>query len=154
MPVTLKFASVVVLLTFLSQGQFVLAQSAGNQTGQSQNGASDAAPAGPRGGGQVAPGGPATTPLEIALTGCLRRTGADNGFYLADQNGTTWKLTSDSVQLSEHMNQSVTVSGKPIRTPRHQETFSPQAGQTTGSSESQPILRVLSITVLSRSCTR
>lgn len=96
-------------------------------------------------------GGTVTPPIQIALTGCLRRTGADNAFYLADRNGTTWKLVSDSVPLSEHMNQSVTVTGKVLRTPKQPEGSTQQSGGTTASG---PELRVLTIQTLSPSCTR
>ena len=37
-----------------------------------------------------------TPPLQIAVSGCLKRE-ADGGYYIADKNGTTWKLTPNGV---------------------------------------------------------
>ena len=101
------------------------------------------------------PGGVVTNPLQIAVTGCLQRGGESGGYYISDQNGTTWKLTSSTVNLAEHLSHSVMVTGKPIATPQQQgNNGDGQGGKTEGGSKPQPSLRVLTLKMLSPSCTR
>ena len=44
-------------------------------------------------------GGTMTPPLQIAVIGCLKRE-VGGGYYIADKNGTTWKLTPNGVNLA------------------------------------------------------
>jgi hypothetical protein len=101
----------------------------------------------------ASPGGIMTTPLQILVTGCLKRGNQAGEYYLSDQNGTIWKLTSTSVNLAEHVQHSVTVTGKPISNPQPP-ADNGQAGKTQDSSKPQPGLRVLTLKMLSSSCTR
>ncbi|MGB8889695.1 MAG: hypothetical protein WCC87_23430 [Candidatus Korobacteraceae bacterium] len=101
----------------------------------------------------ASPGGTVTTPLQVAVTGCLRRGGESGGYYISDQNGTTWKLTSSSVNLAEHVQHSVMVTGKPIANTQEQGSNN-QGSKTEAGSKAQPSLRVLTLKVLSPSCTR
>ena len=111
-------------------------------------------------GGQSDTNPPATTnpprimspPIQIVVTGCLKQ-GNEGGFRLTDQNGTSWRLTSNSVALVEHLNQSVTVTGKPGTPPQQQEANSP-ARTTESGGKPAPGLRVLNLKLLSNSCTR
>jgi hypothetical protein len=113
------------------------AQSEGAQPGQSS----------PNPPGMVSP------PIQILVSGCLKR-GSDGGYYLSDRNGTTWQLTSDKVNLAEHVMHAVTVTGKPGGIPKQPETGN-QPGQPAQSSGSpSPGLRVLTLKMLSNSCTR
>ncbi len=93
-----------------------------------------------------------TPPLQILVSGCLKRGNQSGEYYLSDQNGTIWKLTSSSVNLAEHVQHSVTVTGKPISNPQPP-ADNGQAGKTE-SSNPQPGLRVLTLKMLSSSCTR
>jgi hypothetical protein len=128
--------SVLVTLAVLSLGLSLRAQLGGTQYGQS-------ATNGP---------GPISPPIQIAVTGCLKR-GNEGGYRLTDQNGTTWQLTSETVNLAEHLNHVVTVTGKPAPTPKQQEANS-QSGTTEAGSRPSPGLRVLTLKMLSNSCTR
>jgi hypothetical protein len=103
--------------------------------------------------GQASPGGAVTTPLQVAVTGCLKRGGESGGYYISDRNGTTWKLTSSSVNLAEHVYHSVIVTGKPIANPQQQGN-NQAGGETEEGSKPQPSLRVLTLKMLSPSCTR
>lgn len=94
------------------------------------------------GGGQdmqsgVNPGGSVTNPLQIAVTGCLKR-GAGGEYYIADKNGTTWKLVPNGVNLGEHVNHSVMVTGKPA-------TNAEQQGSNEQGGKPQVGLRVLTV---------
>jgi hypothetical protein len=44
------------------------------------------------------------------LTGCLQSNGG-NEYKLLAQNGSTWEIRSDSVDLASHVGQTVTVTG-------------------------------------------
>lgn len=90
------------------------------------------------------PGGSVTNPLQIAVTGCLKR-GAGGEYYIADKNGTTWKLVSNGVNLGEHVNHSVMVTGKPA-------TNAEQQGSNEQGGKPQVGLRVLTVKTVSLSC--
>ena len=128
--------SVLVILAVLSLVLSIQAQSSATPGGQS-----DTNP--PR---TISP------PIQIAVTGCLKRSN-EGGYRLTDQNGTTWLLTSDKVNLAEQLNHSVTVTGKPVTTPK-QEASGQQGGTAEGASKRTPGLRVLTLNMLSNSCTR
>jgi len=91
-------------------------------------------------------------PIQIAVTGCLKRSN-EGGYRLKDRNGTTWQLTSDTVDLHDHLNHVVTVTGKPAPTPQP-EANNPQDGTAATASKPSPGLRVLTLKMLSNSCTR
>src|SRR5271170_5912319 len=61
---------------------------------------------------QQSPPGVATPPIQIAVSGCLKR-GPDGGYYVSDKSGITWQLSSTMVNLSEHVMHAVIVTGKP-----------------------------------------
>ena len=82
---------------------------------------------------------------QVQASGCLRR-GNDGGYYLKDRNGLTWVLSSSTVDLSQHIMHSVSITGKITK---------PQTGDTDSSGgKPSPSLEVLTLTVLSPSCTR
>src|ERR1017187_3964843 len=53
----------------------------------------------------------ASTHHMINVTGCLKKGSEPVGYYITDQNGTTWELSSKTVDLSEHVNHVVSVAG-------------------------------------------
>lgn len=93
----------------------------------------------------------ATPPIQIAATGCLRR--GPDGYYLADRDGNTWQLSSTKIDLSAHVMHVVTVTGKPagLTQPPSQ---SSQSSGNQGKGSSQHALQVLTLKMLSNSCTR
>lgn len=95
----------------------------------------------------------ATPPIQILVSGCLKR-GHDGGYYISDRNGTTWALSSTKIDLSEHVMHAVTVTGKPagLTQPLPQSNQSGNAESSGGSS--QRGLQVLTLKMLSNSCTR
>ena len=122
------FNAGLLLLLILFAATALRAQSAGMQAVQSS--------------GATRPTAPAS---QVHATGCLRR-GNDGGFYLKDHNGQTWVLSSSTVDLSQHIMHSVSIMGE-IMKPQNQET-EPESGKP-------PLrLQVLSLTMLSPSCTR
>ena len=45
------------------------------------------------------------------LTGCLRKGDSANEYSLVGQNGSTWELKSDSIDLASHVGHTVTITG-------------------------------------------
>jgi hypothetical protein len=92
-------------------------------------------------------------PHQLAVTGCLKRGNEAGTFMLTDQNGKTWSLVPDSsgIDLSKNIFQVVTIGAKEVPLPQQHD-----AGQTTENSQnvSRVGLRVISLDVVSRSCTR
>ncbi len=92
----------------------------------------------------------ATPPIQILVSGCLRR-GHDGGYYISDRNGITWALSSTAVDLSAQVMHAVTVTGKPAGLTQPP----PQSSQPSGNAASSPHgLQVLTLKILSNSCTR
>jgi hypothetical protein len=86
-------------------------------------------------------------PIQVAVTGCLKR-GNEGGFRIT-QNGTTWRLIAKDVDLAGQLNHVVTVTGKLAPLP-------PQPGENSENEAGNPShgLRVLTLKMLSNSCTR
>ena len=76
-------------------------------------------------------------PIQLLLTGCLKRA-----------NGITWLLSSKSVDLAAQLNHSVTVTGKPTVVAKEQAKDQANDGSSVRS------LQVLTVKMLSNSCTR
>jgi hypothetical protein len=95
----------------------------------------------------------ATPPIQILVSGCLRR-GNDGGYYIADRNGVTWKLSSTTVDLSAHVMHAVTVTGKPAGLTQPPPTANQQDGNAESNGSSPHGLQVLTLKMLSNSCTR
>jgi|HubBroStandDraft_1064217.scaffolds.fasta_scaffold436425_2 hypothetical protein len=78
------------------------------------------------------------------LTGCLKK--GPNVYSLTDENGKMWELSSKTVQLEPHVNQTVTVTGTV-----------PQRPKSTGASgdsspENEYRLRVTSLKTVNEGC--
>ena len=97
--------------------------------------------------------GRVTNPLQISLTGCLKRNAATRSYTLSDQNGNLWELRSSSVDLSAQVNHSVVVTGKPGTGQPPPSDGQPAQGSQAGD-QPKDVLRVLTVRMLSPSCTR
>jgi hypothetical protein len=98
-------------------------------------------------------GGFATPPIQVEVTGCVKR-GVNGGYYIKDQNGHVWGLVSSKVNLSGQVEHSVSITGKPAALLHPQET-QPESGQQTGTEGNHSTnLQVLTLKMLSPSCTR
>ena len=93
-----------------------------------------------------------THPLLVNVTGCLKRSSQTGGFYVADQNGRTWELTSKKVDLAKHVFHTVSVSGHPSPGSKTQEGKSEQGQKPEGSQIFG--LDVTELEMVSDSCTR
>jgi len=79
----------------------------------------------------------------MALRGCLKHVANGDGYYIADEEGRTWRLVANGVNLAEHVNQRVMLTGKP-------DSPQPQMGRAV--KELQLSMRVLTVKTLSPSC--
>jgi hypothetical protein len=126
------FRAALLALALLSLSPSLCAQAAATQSGQPQT---------------TPHHWTASPPIQIAATGCLRR-GNQGGYFLTDQDGNTWKLSSKTVDLGAQVNHAVTIGGKPGPVEKPQES-----GMATGGRLAHP-LEVLTLKTLSPSCTR
>ena len=113
------------------------AQSSETQSGQS------------RGAPQANPPRMATPPIQILVSGCLRR-GHDGGYYISDRNGITWALSSTTVDLSAQVMHAVTVTGKPAGLAQPPPQSSQPSGNAGSGGSSQHALQVLTLKMLSQ----
>jgi hypothetical protein len=84
---------------------------------------------------------------QISITGCLKRAHDTGVYYLTDQDGTTWALTADAIDLAVHVNHSVMIAGKEASTQADED------GQGAAG-KAHYAMRVMSLKMLSPSCTR
>jgi len=91
------------------------------------------------------PGVTVTSPLQIAVTGCLKRE-AKGEYYIADKNGRTWNLVPNGVKLSSHLNQEVMVTGKPATDNQQQSDKQVERGKH------QLALQVVTVKPINSSC--
>jgi len=88
----------------------------------------------------------------VNVAGCLKKSGTSGGYYIADQNGRTWELTSKKVDLAKQVFHTVSVSGHPsagstMREGESEQSQKPEGNQTF-------TLDVTELEMVSSSCTR
>jgi hypothetical protein len=97
----------------------------------------------------------ATNPnMQVQVMGCLKKGSESGGYYLTDQSGHTWELVSSKVDLGEHVNHSVTITGKPAELSSQQEMAHESGEKSEAAGNQHSDLRVLSLKMMSPSCTR
>ena len=134
---THRIALAIVLFSIAICGMQLSAQTSDAQSGQS--------PANPP---RVM-----TPPLQILVTGCLKRS-SDGGYYLTDSNGTTWQLSSNSLNLGDHVMHVVSVAGKPDSLGKAEQSPNQPAGKSQPENNAVHSLRVMTLKMVSNSCTR
>jgi len=95
----------------------------------------------------VNPGGAVSHPLQIAVSGCLKLGANGSEYSIVDNNGRTWKLVPDGVNLAEYIDHRVMITGKPDGGAQQ------QAGKLDRSANPQISVRVLTAKTLSSRCT-
>jgi hypothetical protein len=76
------------------------------------------------------------TPLQINITGCLKKNAETGGYYVSDENGRTWELTSKKLDLAAQVFHTVNVSGHPLSGTNTPEGKSEQGQKAEGASSS------------------
>jgi hypothetical protein len=93
----------------------------------------------------------ATAPLQIIVTGCLKKN-ASGGFSVADQSGKTWELTSKKIDLAKYVFNTISASGHPSTGLSDSKEGSNEQNPEGGGQRFR--MDVMDLTVVSRSCTR
>ena len=93
-----------------------------------------------------------TNPLLVNVTGCLKKDATTGGYYVTDQNGRRWELTSKKLDLARQVFHTVSVSGHPsaefkTQAEKSEQGQQPESGQNLA-------LDVTELEMLSNSCTR
>jgi hypothetical protein len=93
-----------------------------------------------------------TNPLLVNVTGCLKKDSTTGGYYVTDQDGRRWELTSKKLDLARQIFHTVSVSGHPsagsnAQAEKSEQARQPEAGQNL-------TLNVTELEMLSNSCTR
>jgi len=102
---------------------------------------------------QTGPDRTARTPLQIKITGCLKKNAETGGYEVSDENGRTWELNGKKVDFAKHVYHVVSVSGHPISASKMPEGKSEPGQKPEGGG--QPLsLDVVELTMISNSCTR
>ena len=96
----------------------------------------------------------ASTHHMINVTGCLKKGSEAGGYYITDQNGTTWELSSKIVDLSEHVNHVVSVAGHEMPRSKTDEAKTEPSEKSESGGNKYFDLKVAQLTMVSPSCTR
>ena len=83
---------------------------------------------------------------QLLITGCLRRNAEGAAYSITDAQGRSWRLVGEAdsdVHLQDHVFHVVTVTGKEAQNNTHD-----------APTNQLPTLRVLSLKMVSNSCTR
>jgi len=88
-----------------------------------------------------------------AVTGCLQKGDQPDEFSITGEDGKSWELRSSTVKLSDHVGHQVTVTGSPTRETKAEEKKEGQV-QNVGQKEELGELRVISLKMVSQSCTK
>jgi hypothetical protein len=88
-----------------------------------------------------------------AVTGCLQKGDQPDEFSITGEDGKSWDLRSSTVKLSDHVGHQVTVTGSPTRETKAEEKKEGQV-QNAGQKEELGELRVISLKMVSQSCTK
>lgn len=89
-----------------------------------------------------------------SVTGCLKQGSEKGGYYITGQDGKVYELVSKSVDLSKHVNHTVTVSGQEAKLPESHEAAVAQHEKAEAGGKSYTDLRVTSLKMVSESCTQ
>ncbi len=89
-----------------------------------------------------------------SVTGCLKQGGEKGGYYITGEDGTFYELVGKSVNLSQHVNHTVTVTGHQVKLPDSHESTVEQQEKTEAAGKSYTDLQVANLKMVSESCTQ
>lgn len=88
------------------------------------------------------------------VTGCLKKGNEEGGYYLTDKDGTLWELSSKTVNLSEHVNHTVSVAGHEMPRSKAEEAKIEESEKSESAGNKYFDLRVAQLKMVSPSCTQ
>ena len=89
-----------------------------------------------------------------SVTGCLKQGSEKGGYYVTGQDGKVYELVGKSVDLSKHVNHTVTVSGHVAKLPDSHESAVAGHEKAEAAGKSYSDLQVTSLKMVSESCTQ
>jgi hypothetical protein len=96
----------------------------------------------------------ASTHHMINVTGCLKKGIEGGGYYITDKDGTTWELSSKTVNLSEHVNHTVSVAGHEMPRSKTDEAKIEPSEKSESGGSTYFDLKVAQLKMVSPSCTQ
>jgi hypothetical protein len=90
----------------------------------------------------------------VNVTGCLKKGSEDGGYYITGQDGKTWELSSKTVDLSEHVNHTVSVSGNEMQGSKADEVKTEESEKAESGGGKYSDLKVAQLKMVSASCTQ
>ena len=90
----------------------------------------------------------------INVTGCLKKGIEGGGYYITDKDGTMWELSSKTVDLSEHVNHTVSVSGHEMPRSKADEAKIEENEKSESGGNKYSDLKVAQLKMVSTSCTQ
>jgi hypothetical protein len=93
------------------------------------------------------------TPLQVIVTGCLKKGSEPGRYYITDAHGRTWELSSKKVDLAAQVFDVVSISGHPASS-KTQEEQSEQSQKPAAGVNQSLALDVVELTMVNNSCTR
>lgn len=90
--------------------------------------------------------------MRVSVTGCLKKGSEDGGYYITGQDGKTWELSSKSVNLSEHVNHTVSLSGHEMQESQADEAKTETSEKSESGGNNYGDLRVNNLKMVSTSC--
>jgi hypothetical protein len=96
----------------------------------------------------------ASTHHMINVTGCLKKGSEAGGYYITDESGTTWELSSKTVDLSAHVNHVVSVAGHEMPRSKTDEAKTEQSEKSESGGNKYFDLKVAQLKMVSPSCTK
>ena len=96
----------------------------------------------------------ASTHHMVNVTGCLKKGSEAGGYYITDENGTTWELSSKTINLAEHVNHVVSVAGHEMSRSKAEEAKTEPSEKTEAGGNKYMDLKVAQLKMVSDSCTR
>lgn len=96
----------------------------------------------------------ASTHHMVNITGCLKKGSEAGGYYITDDSGTTWELSSKAVDLSEHVGHVVSVAGHEMPRSAAEEAKTEQSEKSESGGSKYMDLKVAQLKMVSESCTK
>jgi hypothetical protein len=90
----------------------------------------------------------------INVTGCLKKGSEAGGYYITGQDGKTWELSSKTVDLAEHVNHTVSVSGHEMMGSKADETKTEESEKSESGGGKYFDLKVAHLKMVSTSCSQ
>lgn len=90
----------------------------------------------------------------VTVTGCLKKGNESGGYFITGQDGNTYELTSKGVNLSEHVNHTVSVTGHVMPGSQEQEGKMEMNEKAESSGNQYSDLHVSKLKMVSESCTK